>query len=207
MSDGRAAQSRAPNHSTFEVVYCGAIGTLQKLDLIISSVANWPRNTTLALIGNDRTDIATALKQQVEQLGLGDRVRFEGWLPYPALRARLAAAALGILMLDTSYEQFRTALGASNKRYQYMQAGLPQIGDMNPGVADLLEGQGIGRCVRSFDSAELATAVAEYANNPERCAVEGQRAYELHRTTYNYERAFRPVLEWIGEQFAIEQAA
>lgn len=181
----------------FEVIYCGVVGMLQKLDVIIASVAHWPERAVFTIVGNDRTEIGTELKRIAATNGVQSRVNFAGWLPYDRLGQRLAQADVGILFLDPSYEQFRTALGASNKRYQYLQSGLPQIGDMNPGVAEFLEGQGIGRCVASFDPVELASVVAQYATQPELSAAQGRRAYELHQTRYNYENAFAPLLEWL----------
>jgi len=182
----------------FGVVYCGSVGLNQKLDLIIDSVAHWPPGTVFRIIGNDQSEIARNLRRRAESAGVADRVIFEGWVPYDQVQARLMRSDLGILLLDPSSEQRRTALGASNKRYQYMQAALPQIGDMNPGVAELLEGQGIGRCLAAFCPEQLAALVAGYSGDRARSRAEGDRAYALHEQRYNYQQAFRPVLEWIG---------
>ena len=193
-----AAGKRA--NGSFEIVYCGALGMTQKLDLVIESLTACPDSIVFTMLGNDRSEIAERLKCLASDRRVKERVRFEGWVPYDQLSRRLARYDLGILLLDSSYEQFRTALGASNKRYQYMQAGLPQIGDMNPGISDLLEGQGIGRCLKSFSATELAGIVTDYAKNPEKCAAEGERAYRLHLEKYNYQTAFKPVLEWISSE-------
>jgi glycosyltransferase involved in cell wall biosynthesis len=184
----------------FEVIYCGSVGFDQKLDAIIESVPKWPKNTIFSIIGNDHSAIGGQLKAQARRLGVENRVRFTGWTAYDQLPQRLAKAQLGISLLDSSFEQWRTSLGASNKRYQYMQAGLPQIGDMNPGVKELLEGRGIGRCVTSYAPDELAAVIAAYAADRERCRTEGQRAQALHVSHYNYQRAFQPVLDWLSAQ-------
>jgi len=184
----------------FEVIYCGSIGLNQKLDFVIASVAHWPPSAFLTIIGNDKTTIAQALKNDAEARGVKDRVRFEGWVDYSQLEMRLRQADLGICLLASGFEQLRTALGASNKRYQYMQAGLPQIGDMNPGVPQFLEGQKIGRVLHSYSEEELARIVAEYEDDPDKCREEGARARELHLTKYNYQMVFAPMLDWLNEQ-------
>ena len=189
----------------FEVVYCGSVGTHQKLDMIIESVRQWPDRTVFRIIGKSDSSIAEHLAARARDLGVADRVLFDGWVPYDELPSRLTTCTLGILLLDPSYEQFRTALSASNKRYQYMQAGLPQIGDMNPGVAKLLEGQGIGRCLTEFTHTQLAALVAEYEVDPARCRKEGARAYTFHCEKYNYQKAFQPVLDWIQSSDGIRQ--
>lgn len=182
----------------FEVVYCGSLGLDQKLDAVIRAVPAWPPAARLLLIGRDETAAGRGLRALARDLGLDGRVVFAGWLPLPAAEARMARADLGIALLDGAWEQWRTALGASNKRYQYMKAGLPQIGDRNPGVPELLEGQGIGACVAAPEPAEIAALVRTYAADPERCRREGARAFALHRATFHYELAFGPLLARIA---------
>lgn len=182
----------------FEVVYCGSLGLDQKLDAVIRSVPAWPPGAHLLLIGRDETAAGRRLRALTRERGMDGRVRFAGWLPLPAAEARMAQSDLGVALLDGTSEQWRTALGASNKRYQYMKAGLPQIGDCNPGVPELLEGNGIGACVGAPEPAEIAALVTAYATDPARCRREGEKAFTLHRSTFHYERAFQPLLDRIA---------
>lgn len=178
------------NPRQFEVVYCGSLGLDQKIDAIIRSMPFWSTQVRLILIGNDQTPTATRLHQLSEELGVKDRIEFLGWMDTPDAEARLTRADLGIGLLDASFEQWRTALTASNKRFQYMKAGLPQIGDTNPGVPRLLDG--IGTCIGTDHHPEaIAEAVNAYAGDPARCAREGALAFERHRVDYNYECAFQ----------------
>lgn len=182
------------HRGSFTVVYSGSLGLNQKLDTIIRSVPYWPEGVKLTLIGRDDTPIARALHGLVLELGVADRVQFTGWMDLPAAEDRMSQADLGIALLDDATQQLRTALGASNKRYQYMKAGLPQIGDFNPGVPELIEGNGIGTCLRAPDPRQIAELVRVYAADPERCASEGARAFDLHMTVYNYQAVFRHFL-------------
>ncbi|WPY96231.1 glycosyltransferase (plasmid) [Limimaricola variabilis] len=179
----------------FEVVYCGSLGLNQKLDMLIRSVPLWPETAHLVLIGNDTTPIGRQLHAMVAEAGLQKRVHFLGWMETSAAEQRLADADLAVAIFDDSSEQLRTALGASNKRFQYMKAGLPQIGDMNPGVTELLDG--IGVCLSAHDPEEMAGLVAAYAADPERCRAEGTRAFERHREKYNYEQVFTRLTDWV----------
>lgn len=181
--------------SRFEVVYCGSLGMHQKLDQVIRSMPCWPSMADLVLIGNDRTATASKLRAIVREMGLKNRVGFLGWMDTDAAERRVAAADIGIALLDRDFEQWRTALGASNKRYQYMKAGLPQIGDKNPGVPELLDG--IGACVHSHDPGEIASLVTAYVADPARRDKEGARAFARHQKTYNYERVFRRLQDMI----------
>ncbi len=185
---------RATNGATVEVVYCGVLGRGQNLPLILESVPLWPKNTRLTLIGDCDAALGPALQAQVAKDGLADRVRFSGWIDLADLPARLAQADLGLCLLNDAPTQFRTALGACNKRYQYMQAGLAQIGDRNPGVAGLLEGQRIGRCLGSYSSQDLARIVRGYVEDRAALAAEGRRAALLHQRRFNYQLEFAPLL-------------
>lgn len=182
----------------FEVVYCGSLGVHQKVDILIQSVPDWPEDACLVLIGRETTEQAKKLKQLASDLGVGDRVQFLGWMDLPEAETRLAQANLGAAMLDNGILQWQTALGASNKRYQLMKIGLPQIGDINPGIFDLIEGNGIGSCIKTYTSDEITRIVRLYHSDPDRCHREGQHAVKLHQTRFNYEMAFEKMLEILG---------
>lgn len=197
--DGFRVPKPAPSGQQFDVVYCGSLGLHQRLDFIIDSIPLWPRNTRFVVVGSTNSPIGDQLVQQVRHAGLEDRVVFTGWLDLAEAESRMGQAHLGICLLDDSYEQFRTALGASNKRYQYMKAALPQIGDTNPGVPELLEGAAIGRCVRSVDPRELASLVAFYVDHPEERVAQGARAFAAHRDRFNYQAAFATLQRALGQ--------
>nr|WP_255564577.1 glycosyltransferase [Mameliella sp. CS4] len=193
------AEAPLPREETgrFEVVYCGSLGFNQKLDMLIRSIPLWPAEAHLVLIGNDTTPIAGQLQDLAVAEGIRDRVHFLGWMETEAAERRLASSDLGVALLDGTLQQWRTALGASNKRFQYMKAGLPQIGDWNPAVPELLDG--IGACLSTDDPEEMAGLVAAYAADPERCRAEGARAFERHQAGYNYEHVFPRLTDWLEE--------
>jgi glycosyltransferase involved in cell wall biosynthesis len=191
-------KKRSDPAEPFEVIYCGSLGRDQKVDVIIRSVAKWPKQAFLTLIGNTDTPAAHEFQLLAREMGVADRIRFAGWLDVAEAEARLLQADLAIALLDTSHEQWRTALGASNKRYQYMKAGLPQIGDQNPGVPDLLENNGIGTCVSEHSTRAIASAVGIYVEDRARCMAEGAQAFELHASRFHYERVFERLLDTLG---------
>jgi glycosyltransferase involved in cell wall biosynthesis len=179
----------------FEVVYCGVLGLSQMLDVVVRSIPEWPPDAVLVLIGDTSTPTAARLRQLAAEVGVADRVEFLGWIDTPDAERRIAQCDLGIALLDPAFEQWRTALGASNKRFQFMKAGLPQIGDGNPGVSELLEGNRIGACVAKHESSAIAALVHAYADDPQRRAAEGARSFRLHQTEFNYERVFQRLLD------------
>jgi glycosyltransferase involved in cell wall biosynthesis len=187
----------AAEGTAFDVIYSGSLAFDKKLDVIIKSVRLWPERARLTLLGDDTRPEAQQLKRVARDAGLAGRVHFEGWLALDVLAARLRQAHLAISLLDSTTDQWKFSVGASNKRYQYMQAGLAQIGDANPGVPELLAGHGVGRCPNVVTEGEIADLVSYYASHDVVRRQEGRRAELLYRERLNYDTAFRPLLDWI----------
>ena len=187
------------SNAGFEVIYGGSLGSDQMIGLIIRSVPLWPADARLVLVGDDTKPHGQTLKALVAELGLTDRVAFEGWMNLDDLVARYRKAHLGISLLTANSAQWILSVGASNKRYQYMQAGLPQIGDQMPGVPELLEGNGVGRCLVEYDEQAIADIVHDYHANPDKRREAGRKARALHLERYNYQTAFQPTLSWIRQ--------
>lgn len=210
IKDSFAPNTAHRSTDSFEVIYSGSIGYQQKVDFIGKSVSLWPPNAQLTVIGPTDRPTARKIQQELAAENLENRVRFEDWLDFSALPARLSSAQLGISLLTPSLDLWQFSLGASNKRYLYMKAGLAQVGDMNPGVTELIEGRAIGRCLRAFDPDELAVIIASYASNPDLARSQGQYAFNLYRQEFNYNSAFMPLLreiELLTRSSANEQPA
>lgn len=183
----------------FEVIYGGSVSPNHMIDLVIRSVPFWPKETRLTLLGDDTKPPAVKLKELARSLGVADRVTFLGWVDLDKVIDRYRRAHLGIALLSTAQTQLMLSLGASNKRYQYMQAGLAQIGDRVLGVPEMLEGDGIGRSIADYSEQAIADVVAYYLAHPAERIEAGRRARQLHLERYNYQNAFEPTLRWIKE--------
>ena len=96
--------------------------------------------------------------------------------------------------------QILSNVGASNKRYQYMQAGLAQISDRIPALIEVIDDNGIGRSVADYTEQSIADIVHYYWSRPQERVAAGERAEQLHLERYNYQNAFAPTLRWIREK-------
>jgi glycosyltransferase involved in cell wall biosynthesis len=181
----------------FEVIYGGSISRNHMIDLVIRSVPLWPKEARLTLLGDDTKPQALELKALAASLGVADRVNFLGWVDLDRVLDRYRRAHLAIALLSTAQTQLMLSVGASNKRYQYMQAGLAQIGDLVLGVPELLRDNGVGRSISEYSEAAIADIVAYYLNHPEERIEAGKRARQLHLERYNYQLVFEPTLRWI----------
>lgn len=182
----------------FTVTYTGSLGTDQSLDTILYAIAQLPKVRLKLIGGGGNRSTLERIQGLTRELNIVDRVDHVVDLPRMSdVLEELMSCHLGVAILRPIYDQWRFASDASNKRYQYMQAGLPQVSDMNMGVPELIEANGIGKCVEPDRPDELAAAIAFYRDNPEIRVQAGRRALELHLTRFNYEKAFQPTLDWL----------
>lgn len=200
----QAERSRAWCEGGLRVVYCGSIGTDQELEPLIESLPLWRPTATLTVIGNHEGAVGRRLVDRVEQMEQRDRVRFLGWKDRTEAERIMASSDLGYSVLEATKGNWRTSLGASNKRYQLMKAGIPQVSDCNPGVRDLIEGALIGKCLDVVTPEAIARVVNSYADQPEECQAAGGRARRLFEQRYNYEAVMPRLLAALDLPFDLE---
>jgi glycosyltransferase involved in cell wall biosynthesis len=97
-----------------------------------------------------------------EQLGIGDRVKFRGWLPFAEVRQTMSEATLLVHPSDGLGD------GLPNVVREAMAVGTPVIGSDVAGIPDALEG-GCGVLVPPKNADALATAIGRLLQDqPER---------------------------------------
>jgi len=92
-----------------------------------------------------------ALEREAERIGVGDRLRFEGFVAHDRLPAVLAYADL--LVLPSIYEELGTVL------LEAMQAALPIVASRTGGIPDVIEDGVNGLLVSPGDPEALARAI------------------------------------------------
>jgi glycosyltransferase involved in cell wall biosynthesis len=198
----RSSSSNTPVGDTgaFSVVYCGSISyCAHAFDTVIKSMGDWPPAVNFHIYGNPSNAERKALELLARQMGVFERLRFEGWVPTSHLIDRLQTHSVGISLLRPLNDNWRYSLGASNKRYQYMQAALPQVSDDLEPVVSLIERNRIGFCVSPDDPKALAAKINLFYQNELLRREYGQRAYELYRSELYYEKEFAPVLHFLED--------
>ncbi len=107
--------------------------------------------TYLLLYGPDRGGTTDALRAQVAALGLTERVRFLGTLPFDGQGRFLAAADLSVIP--------STLDGFNRHGIEAGAHGTPIVASTGAGIADFVRDYGAGRAVPSRDTVALATAI------------------------------------------------
>ena len=107
--------------------------------------------TYLLLYGPDRDGTTDALRAQVASLGLTERVRFLGTLPFDGQGRFLAAADLSVIP--------STLDGFNRHGIEAGAHGTPIVASTGAGIADFVREWGAGRVFPSRDIGALATAI------------------------------------------------
>lgn len=100
------------------------------------------------------------LHDQVEQLGIGDRVQFLGQVPHQELLRRYESGGVQIVVLSSLHEGVPVSL------IEAMAYGVPVVGTAVGGTPELLR-EGAGQLVTPGDPHELADAIELLVLNPD----------------------------------------
>jgi len=113
------------------------------------------------------------LEEQAKQLGLGN-VTFTGSLPKSHMTSVLAASDACVAILR-NIKMFTTTY--PNKVFDYMAAGRPTILAIDGVIREVVEAANGGIFVQPGDADQLAKAITDLADHPERAREMGLNAH------------------------------
>jgi glycosyltransferase involved in cell wall biosynthesis len=130
--------SPAPAPITPFILYQGAVNEGRGLEELL--IAMQQVNMQLVICGEG--DLLGALKQQARQLDIAHKVDFRGYILPADLVTITRQAFLGIMLLAETGLSYYYSL--SNKFFDYIQAGIPQVFTAFPEYRQINEQYGIG---------------------------------------------------------------
>jgi glycosyltransferase involved in cell wall biosynthesis len=142
----------APEGKRRELIYAGQLIRRKGVDTLLSAfaaVAREDRQLSLALVGTGAAE--QELRQQGAQLGIGDRVAFEGVLSSDRITGRIAAASA--LVLPSRWDGWGLVVNEA------FAAGVPVIVSDKCGAADLVRDGVNGFVFGAEKSDELADCI------------------------------------------------
>jgi colanic acid biosynthesis glycosyl transferase WcaI len=105
------------------IIYTGNLGSSQALDCFVRAMTHLSHDSAvLRFVGSG--DVESQLRDQAADLGVEDRVRFEGVVPREEIPGLLTEATIGIAPILDSDEM---AYAMPTKLYEYMASGLPTV--------------------------------------------------------------------------------
>lgn len=150
------SQEPCPLAGTDFLVHVGRFHETKRHDRLLEAYAQSGIQAPLVLLGQGSPATKEKLHRLTEQLGISDRVRFEGFQrnPYPWIRhARM-------LILSSDSEGFGNVL------IEAMSCGTPVVSTRCPGgPASILTGD-LGRGLSEMNAASLAEKMREIHDNP-----------------------------------------
>ncbi len=140
-----------------EVIYAGRFIRLKGLDLLLDAMLplfdEYP-NLFLTLIGSG--EMLEPLREQVEALGVIDRVRFEGVIASDKIPSRLLSADIAVLPSRGD--------GWGMVVNEAFSVGVPVIASDRCGAADLVRNGVNGYVFRSEDASDLYNCLSDFLN-------------------------------------------
>jgi glycosyltransferase involved in cell wall biosynthesis len=135
------------------VVYDGAVTTNRGLEQAIRSLPSVPR-IRLRAIGPGRVEYRARLLALARELGVEGRVEFAAPVPPDRVVGAIAAAELGLALIQPSCLSY--ALSLPNKVFEYVAAGLPILAADLPVLGPFVEEHGLGLLAIPDDTEDLA---------------------------------------------------
>lgn len=163
-------------------IYQGVLIPGRGLVRLVEAIAQVP-DLVLAVQGFGPEE--DAMRARVAALGLQDRVRFMGKQPASDLHTYASGADAGVVIYE--HTTLNNYLAGPNKLYAYLMAGLPIAASGFPGLAEVVEGEGVGVTFDPASVDSIAAALAVVASDGSGRERMGTRARVLAETQYNWD--------------------
>lgn len=161
------------------VGYFGRISEEKGVDLILAALATLPPRYRLVVAGNGPME--EDLKRMVGTLGLGDRVRFLGFLAKPDD----TMAAADMIAVPSTWEE-----AGSRVIVEALNQGTPVIGSRTGGTPEMVADGVEGLIVAPGSVDELARAMRQIGENPDLRARMRVAARERMRRDFRMDTVF-----------------
>ncbi|NIV29930.1 MAG: glycosyltransferase, partial [Anaerolineae bacterium] len=162
---GRLRKALDGKRGKYTVLFQGAVSQSYYADRIVESMPWWPSESQLVFLGPVKAACERSLLGIARDVGMLERVVLLPRVPYSDLFGYTVDADLGLTMARPHSFNFAHTAGTSNKRYEFMACGIPQISNHGPGMYELIEANGVGLCVDPENPEEIGRRVAYLLGN------------------------------------------
>ncbi|MEM6344196.1 MAG: glycosyltransferase [Bacteroidota bacterium] len=135
------------------LLYQGAVNLGRGIDLMIQAMQYMPQ-VELWIVG--KGDVLEEMKRLAEELSLGERIKFWGFVALEHLPEITRQARIGLSLEEDRGANYRYA--SPNKVYDYIQSGLPVLVSDLPEMRALVEQYQVGAILPSAQRKPMALA-------------------------------------------------
>jgi glycosyltransferase involved in cell wall biosynthesis len=182
LSDARAPvpelQARG-DQPELRVGYLGRIAPKKNVILLVEAMALLPEHVRLVIAGGGPDDVLGPAKRRAEELGLGERVRWLGFVA-PDERGRFLGS-IDVLAMPSQFESFGMAAAEA------MLAGVPLLVSERTGISEVLARQGGGVVVKVSAQA-VADALLDLDRKRDQLTELGAQAQRAIQEELDYDR-------------------
>ncbi|MBI2984448.1 MAG: glycosyltransferase family 4 protein [Candidatus Kerfeldbacteria bacterium] len=166
-----ARQTVSLEPQTIYLGFAGHLAPWQGIEYVVRALALLPKDVQALVIGQG--PMKQAWESLAAELGVADRCRFTGLVPYPQVPIYLNACDI---MVAPFTARRNADLGISPlKLYEYMACAKPVLTTDVPGVAEVVRKYDCGLVVPAEDAQELAKGVTQLLQRRAEWAAMGQR--------------------------------
>lgn len=144
----------------YRLLYQGALNEGRGLEACIAALHELPENVELWLAGEG--DLSDALRKQAE--GLGERLRFWGYVQPAKLKELTKQADIGLNLLENKGLNYYYSL--ANKFFDYMQAERPSLNPDFPEYRNICTQDEVGLLLPQCDAPSIVAAVKRLTEDP-----------------------------------------
>ena len=139
------------------ILYQGALNVGRGLEWVIDAMPH-VNNAVLVIIGDG--NITNALKQQVNNLKLNNKVFFLGRIAGAELHKYTPSADLGLCLLENRGLNYYYAL--PNRIFDYLHAGVPVLATNFPEIATIVDNNKTGILINHYEPEYLAKVLNDF---------------------------------------------
>ena len=143
-------------------------------------------DTQFVFFGRLKDDEAV-VNRLLDELRLGDAVRFVSHVPYPELLVELHKCSVGLAPYQPVYHYPLVSSGNARKIFSYMQAGIPVVAPDFGEIGKVVREVGCGHLVDTEDLEALAEAVIDLLVHTEQAHAMGARGRRAFETRFSWE--------------------
>lgn len=184
--------------NTKVVLYQGAINEWHSILEILKSMSSWPKDTVLVLTGYLYEDFMEEFWREAKALNLTHRIIHLPFVSYVQIFSYTVGAYIGLALYKPKDINNIFMAGASNKIFEYLSVGVPVITNDSPYFREVLD-PSYAYFVNPDSIEDIAKAINLAFYDQEGYRRKSQAARQVHFTKFNYERQFKPIIEYIRE--------
>jgi glycosyltransferase involved in cell wall biosynthesis len=193
------ARPSADRVSGLRLWYHGSVTPPNLPIAVVHAVAQLPESVSLEIVGYEtrgHMGYGNELRATAERLGITGRVSVVPPMARSALIAAAARADVGVALLPAVSSRLneRAMVGASNKPFDYMAAGLALLVPEAPAWRNAFVASGFGLACDPESPVSIAAAIGRLLDDPAALAEMRRRAPLQITDAWNYETTFAPVL-------------